>query len=294
MCPRRQTPPVSAVVDGLDRGRWTYGRGSTVAAVEEAVEAPILMTARALRTRLCETFARGVRVGLDRSGSEEGGWETYRGATRTCSRRACISSLPALNTGHDEPRFQRRKEIQAEWRSNPDALCCYHSITTSCSHDSSHVKSRKYAYKNQEYNHSNSLPPIAVSFHCVRNLFEARDVRTDDQARQGFARITFLQAELSASLKGRPEDVLHDALEPAVDLLKRPGEPGGILRHFETRDGDTAAVACLARSVPDGLLDTLGTSGLEDVDRLLGAALERRTRVGLYTVLWRDCADAPC
>ena len=138
----------------------------------------------------------------------------------------------------------------------------------------------------QGYNHNtfyidpvDSLPPIAVSFHRVRNLLEARNVRTDDQAGQGSARIPFLQAELSASLKGRPEDALHDALEPAVDLLKRPGEPGGVLRHLETRDGDTAAVACLARSVPDGLLDTIGTSGLEDVDRLLGAALERRINI---------------
>ena len=153
---------------------------------------------------------------------------------------------------------------------------------------------KEICIQNQEYNHSNSLPPITVRFHGVRNLLEARDVRADDQARQGFARITFLQAELSASLKGRPEDVLHDALEPAIDLLKRPGEPGGVLRHFETRDGDTAAVARLSRGVPDGLLNTLGTSGLEDVDRLLGAALDRRTIVSPYTVSWSDRADAPC
>lgn len=121
-----------------------------------------------------------------------------------------------------------------------------------------------------------------MSLHRVRNLLEARDVRTDDQARQDFARITFLHAKLSASLKGRPEDALHDPLEPAVDLLERPGEPGRVLRHLETRDGDTAAVARLTGSVPDGLFDTLGTSGFEDVDRLLGAALERRIRVGLY------------
>ncbi len=257
----------------------------------------MFITARALRTRLCETFARGVRVGLDRSGSEEGGWETYRGATKTCSRRACISSLPVLKVSHDEPRFQRRKKIQAEWRSNPVALCCYHLITTSRLHYLSQVKSRKYAYKIKNttiLRSIYSLPPITVRFHGVRNLLEARDVRTDDQARQGSARITFLQAVLSTSLKGRLENALHDALEPAVDFLKRPGEPGGVLRHLETRDGDTAAVACLARSVPDGLLDTLGTSGLEDVDRLLGAALERRTRVSQYTVIWRDYADAPC
>ena len=130
-----------------------------------------------------------------------------------------------------------------------------------------------------------------MSFHGVRNLLEARNVRTDDQARQGSARITFLQAELGASLKCRPEDALHDALEPAVDLLKRPGESGGVLRHLETRHGNTAAVARFTRSVPDGLLDTLGTSRLEDVDRLLGAALERRIRI---SPLWRDCADAPC
>lgn len=133
-----------------------------------------------------------------------------------------------------------------------------------------------------------------MSFHGVCNLFEACNICTDDQARQSLARITFLQAELSASLKGRPEDALHNALEPAVDFLKRPGEPGGVLRHLETRNGDTAAVARLTGSVPDGLLDTLGTSGLEDVDRLLGAALERRTRVGLCTVLWRDCTNVPC
>lgn len=133
-----------------------------------------------------------------------------------------------------------------------------------------------------------------MSFHGVCNLFEACNICTDDQARQSLARITFLQAELSASLEGRPEDALHNALEPAVDFLKRPGEPGGVLRHLETRNGDTAAVARLTGSVPDGLLDTLGTSGLEDVDRLLGAALERRTRVGLCTVLWRDCTNVPC
>ena len=130
-----------------------------------------------------------------------------------------------------------------------------------------------------------------MSLHRVRNLLEARDVRTDDQARQDFARITFLHAELSASLKGRPEYALHDPLEPAVDLVERPGEPGRVLRHLETRNGDTATVARLTGSVPDGLFDTLRTSGFEDVDRLLGAALERGIRVGLYE---EDCADAPC
>src|SRR5258706_14258966 len=95
VCPRRHTPPVSAVVDGLDRRWQTYGRGSTVAAVEEGVEGPMFITARALRTRRCETFARGVRVGLDRTGSEEGGWGRYRVATKTFSSRACFSSFPA-------------------------------------------------------------------------------------------------------------------------------------------------------------------------------------------------------
>jgi hypothetical protein len=132
-----------------------------------------------------------------------------------------------------------------------------------------------------------------VSFHGICNLLEARDVRTDDQAGEDFARITFFQAELSTSLKGRLEHALHDALEPAVDLLKGPGEAGGVLRHLETGDGDTAAVARLAGSVPDGLLDTLGASGLEDVDGLLGAALGRRIRVGLWASR-EDRADVPC
>lgn len=133
-----------------------------------------------------------------------------------------------------------------------------------------------------------------MSLHGVRNLLKACNVRTDDQAREDFARVTFLQAELSASLKGRPEDALHDALEPTVDLLEGPGEAGRVLRHLETRDGDTAAVARLAGSIPDGLLDTLATSGLKDIDGLLRAALGRRIRVGLYTTYVEDCADAPC
>jgi hypothetical protein len=155
---------------------------------------------------------------------------------------------------------------------------------------------------NAKYNHNKhyieliySLPPIAVGLHRVRNLLEARNVRTDDQARQDFARITFLHAELSASLKGRPEDALHDPLEPAVDVLKLPGESGRVLRHLKTRDSDTTAVARLARSVPDGLLDTLGTSGLEDVNRLLGAALEREEdHQSLVYTPPMECANVPC
>lgn len=158
------------------------------------------------------------------------------------------------------------------------------------------------AYTIKKYNHNKfyieliySLPPVTVRLHGVRNLLEARNVRADDQARQEFARVTFLHAELSASLKGRPEHALHDPLEPAVDLLERPGEPGRVLRHLETRDSDTTAVARLAGSVPDGLLDTLGTSGLKNVDRLLGAALgtEGQSR-SILSVYGEDCANAPC
>jgi len=62
VCPRRHTPPVSAVVDGLDRRWQTYGRGSTVAAVEEAVEGPMFITARRSRgTR--SKWERGGRLG---------------------------------------------------------------------------------------------------------------------------------------------------------------------------------------------------------------------------------------
>ena len=112
-----------------------------------------------------------------------------------------------------------------------------------------------------------------MSLHGIRNFFEARNVRTNDQAGKDVASIPFFQAEPSTSLERSREHALHDALEPAVDLLKGPGKARGVLRHFETGDGDAAAVARLARGVPDGPLDALGTRSLEDVDGLLRASL---------------------
>ena len=127
-----------------------------------------------------------------------------------------------------------------------------------------------------------------MSLHGVRNLLEACDVRTDDQAGEDVTRVTFFQAEPSTRLERGLEHALHDAFEPAVDLLKRPGKARGVLCHFETGDGDAAAVARLARSVPDGILDAPGARRLEDVDGFLRAALRWRVSVGLW-IARRGC-----
>ena len=267
------------------------------------------MVTRALRTRLCETFARGARVGLDRIGRGDGDWGLHRGATETCSRKTCISPLRAPRTSHRYTveflggvteqaarallpllimALKRRVCAQSATRLStlqlqPIFLFKIHAYNT--------VLREYHLYRSIEAIYSS--PPVALSLHSVRDLLEARDVRPDNQAGEHFARIAVFQAELGASLKSRPEYALHDTIEPAVDLLEGPGEAGGVLCHFETRDGDAAAVARLAGSVPDGPFNALGASSLEDINRLLGTALglEGQSR---SMDCPKGCANVPC
>lgn len=83
---------------------------------------------------------------------------------------------------------------------------------------------------------SPQLPPIALGLHRIRNLDEPTNIRPHHQARQPRPRSVF-----GAGIEACLEAVLHDRLEFCVYFRGRPGESGGVLGHFEARNGYASA-----------------------------------------------------
>ena len=100
-----------------------------------------------------------------------------------------------------------------------------------------------------------SLYPLPE--HSVGDLHEAGDVCACDKVA--------LHAELFCGFGGVFVDVLHDAAEPFVNLLKRPGEAERVLGHFKSGGGNAAGICSLCGTEEDAALqeglDSLGRDG---------------------------------
>ena len=91
----------------------------------------------------------------------------------------------------------------------------------------------------------NRLPPITLFLHRIRNLNKPSNIRTSNQARQHLSLSRLRASPLGSSIVANSVTFRHDTVKLRVDFLSRPGETLRVLRHFETGDGDTAAVGCL-------------------------------------------------
>ncbi len=90
-----------------------------------------------------------------------------------------------------------------------------------------------------------SLPPITMSLHSIRNLDEPSDVRTSQQARRNVPARLAIVRPLGSGVEADLVARLHDALELGVHLFGRPLETLAVLGHLETGDCDSADVGCL-------------------------------------------------
>lgn len=113
---------------------------------------------------------------------------------------------------------------------------------------------------------SRSSPPVTLVVHGLSDLDEASNVATGNQAGQ----LALLGRDiLLGRLETSQESVLHDILELVVDLLLSPSEALAVLRHLQTRHGDTTAVGGLSGSIPNSSLALVLPLGLEQVNGLL-------------------------
>ena len=116
---------------------------------------------------------------------------------------------------------------------------------------------------------SSQLPPIPLRLHRRRHLAKARNIAPSHQTRKlPLRRLHILLRRLQPIL----EAVLHNLLQLPIHLLRRPRHALRILRHFQSRDGDTAGVGGFAGSVPDGVALFGAAVVFEDVDGFGGAA----------------------
>ena len=92
--------------------------------------------------------------------------------------------------------------------------------------------------------------------HRLGNLHEAGDI--------GALHIVDVTVLLGAVFEACVVDRRHDLVQLGIDLLGRPVEFLGVLRHFQTRCGDAAGVHGLARAIGnlrrDECVDSLGTA----------------------------------
>lgn len=115
-----------------------------------------------------------------------------------------------------------------------------------------------------------NLPPVTMVLHGIGDLGETGDIATGHERRQiAFSGGVILLSRLNTLL----ESGIHNLLKTTIDFLRRPAEPGRVLRHLKPRHGNTAGVSSLTGAVPDGLAALVSaTVGLEDIDGGLGAA----------------------
>ena len=83
----------------------------------------------------------------------------------------------------------------------------------------------------------------ALFLHGGGDLEEASSVGTED--------VVVLAVVLSHSISALLVDILHDALEMAINLFRLPAETDGVLSHFETRDSNTTSIASNTRGIDD-------------------------------------------
>lgn len=95
------------------------------------------------------------------------------------------------------------------------------------------------------------LEPVTVILHGISHLDEAGDVASDDKRWED---VLGEPGVFASSAAAGLEAFLHDILELLVDLFGGPGEPLGVLGHFQPTDCYTTGVGGLAGSIPHCLV----------------------------------------
>ncbi len=93
--------------------------------------------------------------------------------------------------------------------------------------------------------HRSSSPPVSVRAHRVRDLDEARHVRTSEQARHHTVLRLLITRPLQTCVQTNFVAARHDVLQLLVNLLRRPLQTMAVLCHLQTRDRHTTNVRSL-------------------------------------------------